>query len=104
MPPKSKPQASLSRTAWDDLKRLPGNVRRLVTVAIDDLEQNPRPPNSKRLVVLDAKREARRVQLGHYGEDDRVSGRGGVASEASGQSLTAGRDTALLAHIENWTG
>ena len=66
MPPKSKPQVGLSRTAWDDLKRLPGNVRRQVIVAIDELESAPRPPNSKRLVVIDARLEARRMRLGHW--------------------------------------
>jgi mRNA-degrading endonuclease RelE of RelBE toxin-antitoxin system len=48
------------------LKRLPGNLRRRVTVTIDELEKNPRPANSKRLVALDAKREARRVRLGDW--------------------------------------
>jgi mRNA-degrading endonuclease RelE of RelBE toxin-antitoxin system len=37
----------LRPTAWDDLKRLQGNVRRLIIKAIDGLEQNPRPAESK---------------------------------------------------------
>ena len=35
------------------LKKLPGNVRQRVKRAIDDLANNPRPPQSKRLEVFD---------------------------------------------------
>jgi mRNA interferase RelE/StbE len=66
MTPKSKPGADLSRTARDDLKRLPGNVYRQMVVAIDGLEQNPRPPGSKRLALVDERCEARRLRLGHW--------------------------------------
>jgi mRNA-degrading endonuclease RelE of RelBE toxin-antitoxin system len=56
----------LSRTAWDDLKRLPGNVRRQVIKAIDGLEQNARPTESKELALVDDQREVRRLRLGHW--------------------------------------
>jgi mRNA-degrading endonuclease RelE of RelBE toxin-antitoxin system len=66
MTPKSKPHVMLSRTAWDDLKRLPGNVRRQVIKAIDGLEQNARPTESKELALVDDQREVRRLRLGHW--------------------------------------
>ncbi|MBN1890116.1 MAG: type II toxin-antitoxin system RelE/ParE family toxin [Thermoflexales bacterium] len=66
MTPKSKPKANLSSAAWTELKRLPSNVRRQMTTAIDGLEQDPRPPNSKRLTQTDEQYEARRLRLGHW--------------------------------------
>jgi mRNA interferase RelE/StbE len=63
MPTKSKPKASLSPGAFDDFKRLPGNIRRLLILAIDDLEVNPRPHNSKQLLLTDETREIRRLRI-----------------------------------------
>jgi mRNA interferase RelE/StbE len=64
--PKSKPKAQLSKIAWDELKRLPGNVRRQLTVAIDELETDPRPPGSKQLVLAEEQVDARRMRLGEW--------------------------------------
>ncbi len=36
--------------AWEEIKRLPGNIRQRVKRAIDDLRNDPRPPRS---VALD---------------------------------------------------
>jgi len=36
------------------IKKLPGNVRHRIKRAIDDLAENPRPPESKRLDLGDA--------------------------------------------------
>lgn len=58
--PKSKPDALLSQTAWNELKHLPGNTRRQMITAIDSLENNPRPPQSKRLDIEGELREVRR--------------------------------------------
>lgn len=66
MTPKSKPKAQLSKPAWDELKRLPGNVRRQLTIAIDVLETDPRPPDSKQLVLTEEQIEARRMRLGEW--------------------------------------
>ncbi len=49
--PKSKPRAVLSPNAQVDLKRLPGNLRRRMIVAIDALEESPRPVHSKQLAI-----------------------------------------------------
>ena len=35
--------------AWQEIKRLPGNMRQRVKRAIDGLRNNPRPPRSVRL-------------------------------------------------------
>jgi len=35
--------------AWEELKRLPGNMRQRVKRVIDGLENNPRPPKSIKL-------------------------------------------------------
>lgn len=51
--PKSKPDAFLYPYAWDDFNRLPGNVRRQITVAINALAKNPRPSASKQLDIPD---------------------------------------------------
>jgi mRNA-degrading endonuclease RelE of RelBE toxin-antitoxin system len=64
--PKSKPRVMLRPTAWDDLKRLQGNVRRLIIKAIDGLEQNPRSAESKQLSLVEAQYEVRRLRLGHW--------------------------------------
>jgi len=66
MTPKSKPTAMLSPIAFDDLKKLPGNVRRQMIVAIDELELNLRPSNSKRLAIEGEIREIRRLRLGKW--------------------------------------
>jgi mRNA interferase RelE/StbE len=61
--PKSKLQAFLSPDAQADLKRLPGNVRRRMIVAIDALEETPRPARSKQLAIEGESREIRRLRL-----------------------------------------
>jgi mRNA-degrading endonuclease RelE of RelBE toxin-antitoxin system len=66
MTPKSKPKAYLSPSAFIDLKGLPGNIRRQMISAIDDLENHPRPAISKRLDVEGEGREIRRLRLGKW--------------------------------------
>jgi len=61
--PKSKPRAVVSPDAQADLRRLPGNIRRRMVVAIDALEKSPRPARSKRLVMEGENRESRRLRL-----------------------------------------
>lgn len=64
--PKSKPQAFLKPRAWNDLQHLPGNIRRRIINEIDCLEQNPRPSNSKCLVLGNELREVRRLRIGQW--------------------------------------
>ena len=66
MTPKSKPGVELSQTAFIDLKRLQGNVRRQMIIAINALELDPRPFNSKPLEIEDEEREIRRLRLGKW--------------------------------------
>jgi mRNA-degrading endonuclease RelE of RelBE toxin-antitoxin system len=66
MTPRNKPTAYLTSLAYDDLKRLPGNVRRQMVIAIDGLEINSRPPQSKILEIKDEPREIRRLRLGKW--------------------------------------
>ena len=61
--PKSKPHAAISPEVQGDLKRLAGNIRRRMIVAIDALEENPRPASSRRLEVEGESREIRRLRL-----------------------------------------
>jgi mRNA-degrading endonuclease RelE of RelBE toxin-antitoxin system len=61
--PKSKPRAALSSEAQADLKRLPSNIRRRMIIAIDALEENPRPARSKHLAIENESREIRRLRL-----------------------------------------
>ena len=42
---------------FQSIKKLPGNVRQRIKRAIDELADNPRPPNSKRLDVGDVQAE-----------------------------------------------
>ena len=63
MTPKSKPKVALSETAWNDLKQIPGNARRRMIAAIDELEVDPRPPRSKVLEGISVQREIRRLRL-----------------------------------------
>ena len=60
---KSKPRATVSPDAQVDLKRLPGNIRRRMIVAIDALEVNPRPARSRQLTIEEDSREIRRLRL-----------------------------------------
>ena len=64
MTPKSKPKVMLSPIAFGDLKKLQGNLRRQMIVAIDGLEENPRPSKSKQLTIENEVREIRRLRLG----------------------------------------
>jgi mRNA interferase RelE/StbE len=61
--PRNRPRAALNPDAQADLKRLPGNIRRRMIVAIDDLEKDPRPARSKQLTIEGEKREIRRLRL-----------------------------------------
>jgi mRNA-degrading endonuclease RelE of RelBE toxin-antitoxin system len=61
--PKSKPHAAIHYDALVELKRLSGNIRRRMIVAIDTLEENPRPARSKRLEIEGENREIRRLRL-----------------------------------------
>ena len=63
MTPKSKPQVELGRIAQDDLKRLRGNDRRRIIRAIDALEADLRPANSKHLEGISDQYEVRRLRL-----------------------------------------
>jgi len=64
--PKSKPRVLLNPSAWDDLKHLPANMRRSIIKAIDSLEQDSRPAESKQLGLAEAQYEVRRLRLGHW--------------------------------------
>jgi mRNA interferase RelE/StbE len=66
MTPKSKPEVMLTKVAFDDLRKLEGNLRRQMILAIDGLERNPRPPNSKQLDMEEEQREIRRLRLGKW--------------------------------------
>ncbi len=66
MTPKSKPKSKLTQNAYNDLKKLPGNIRRQMIVAINDLERNPRPSYSKQLILEDEEREIRRLRISRW--------------------------------------
>jgi mRNA interferase RelE/StbE len=66
MTPKSKPKVALSQIAFGDIKKLQANLRRQMIVAINGLEENPRPSNSKQLKMEDEVREIRRLRLGKW--------------------------------------
>jgi mRNA-degrading endonuclease RelE of RelBE toxin-antitoxin system len=66
MTPKSKPKVLLTERALEDLRRLPGNVRRQMIVHIDGLEKDIRPSNSKPLVVEGESKEIRRLRSGKW--------------------------------------
>jgi mRNA-degrading endonuclease RelE of RelBE toxin-antitoxin system len=66
MTPKSKPKVLLTERAFEDLQRLPGNVRRQIIVHIDGLEKNIRPSNSKPLVIEGEPKEIRRLRSGKW--------------------------------------
>ena len=56
----------LSRRAWGEFKKLPGSVRRIIIAAIDHLESNLRPSNSKKLTTLTQNDEIRRLRVGEW--------------------------------------
>ncbi|MCE7904371.1 MAG: type II toxin-antitoxin system RelE/ParE family toxin [Anaerolineae bacterium CFX3] len=64
--PKSKPQAFLYPSAWDDFNRLTGAARREMIHAVDAIEKSPRLPASKRLTIPNETTEIRRYRLGHW--------------------------------------
>jgi mRNA-degrading endonuclease RelE of RelBE toxin-antitoxin system len=66
MSPKSKPRAMLRPSAWEDLKLHRGNLRRQIIKAIDSLEQDLRPSESKQLMLIDDHREVRRLRFGQW--------------------------------------
>jgi len=52
--------------AWKEIKGLPGNMRQRVRRAIDTLAENPRPPQSRELIVPDYEPELRRLRLDRW--------------------------------------
>ena len=66
MTPRRKPKVTLSHVAFGDLKKLQGNHRRKMVIAIDGLEEDPRPSNSKRLKIEAEVREIRRLRMGKW--------------------------------------
>ena len=56
----------LSPSAWDELRHLPGNVRRQIIAAVDGLEQDARPAASRALVLPDENREIWRLRSGYW--------------------------------------
>lgn len=66
MTPRRKPDPYLSQTAFSELEKLPGNTRRLLISAIDALAKNPRPHNSKPLILDGENKEIRRLRLGKW--------------------------------------
>jgi mRNA-degrading endonuclease RelE of RelBE toxin-antitoxin system len=56
----------LSQIALGDIKRLPDNSVRHVIIAINRLESDPRPSDSKQLIIEDEVREIRRLRLGKW--------------------------------------
>jgi mRNA-degrading endonuclease RelE of RelBE toxin-antitoxin system len=56
----------LRPSAWEDLKELRGNLRRQIIKAIDSLEQDLRPSESRQLTIADDQREVQRLRLGHW--------------------------------------
>ena len=64
--PKSKPQVAIRFNALDDLRRLPGNIRRRLIVEMDRLEEDPRPGNSKCLTIKNEEREIRRLRIDRW--------------------------------------
>jgi mRNA-degrading endonuclease RelE of RelBE toxin-antitoxin system len=66
MTPKRKHAVRLTEIAYTDLSRLPGNIRRQMIIAIDNLENKLRPHNSKRLSLQNENREIRRLRLGKW--------------------------------------
>lgn len=64
--PKSKPQAFLYPSAWEDFNRLSGSTRREMIHAVDAIEKSPRLPASKRLTIPNETTEIRRYRLGHW--------------------------------------
>jgi mRNA interferase RelE/StbE len=66
MTPRRKPELYLSHEVYTELEKLPGNVRRLMISAIDELAKNPRPHNSKQLIIEGELTEIRRLRLGKW--------------------------------------
>jgi len=66
MPPRNKLAAYLTPLAYADLKKLPGNTRRQMIVAIDGLGKNTRPPNGIELTIEGENREIRRLRVGKW--------------------------------------
>ena len=53
----------ITPNAFQEVKRLPGNVRQRIKGAIRALGDNPRPPQSKALDVPDTEQELLRVRM-----------------------------------------
>ncbi len=49
--------------AWQELKDLPGSVRQRIRQAIDGLEDEPRPAQSKELEIPELSVELRRLRM-----------------------------------------
>jgi mRNA interferase RelE/StbE len=49
--------------AWNEIKKLPGNMRQRVRRAIEKLAEQPRPPKSKALTIPELECDVRRLRL-----------------------------------------
>lgn len=52
--------------AWQEIKGVPGHMRQRLKRAIDDLAENPRPSQSKRLETPAIEPELRRLRLDRW--------------------------------------
>ena len=52
--------------AWQEIKNLPGHLRRRIRHAIDDLQNEPRPDSSKPLLYPGLNRELRRIRIDRW--------------------------------------
>jgi len=51
---------------WQEIKKLPGNMRQRIRRTVGDLSENPRPDNSKPLSLPSMEIEARRLRLDRW--------------------------------------
>ena len=56
----------VSPEAWEEIRSLPGNMRQRVRQAVDDLETEPRPSQSRQLRAPSALPELRRIRLDRW--------------------------------------
>ena len=56
----------VSPEAWEEIRSLPGNMRQRIRRAVDDLETEPRPSQSRRLETPTALPELRRIRLDRW--------------------------------------
>ncbi|MEM7530662.1 MAG: type II toxin-antitoxin system RelE/ParE family toxin [Chloroflexota bacterium] len=63
---KPKFELDIKPSAWQELKRLPGNVRQRIRRAISDLAVNPYPSQSIQLNYKSSNGELRRLRIGNW--------------------------------------